>query len=160
MRNLNIDESRDTKERNKPFEIIFWLCWSRTEHVAWLENFRRLSSHAYILTLIRIEPLRLNPFAPFAFEIPRVPRAFHKIYIRKGGVLSHVPISRTPGDLSIRRNLISSPYAREIPEENVSHAIVKSFMVYVWKLHPDGISVYDIVRHHFVLFNLDFKQSN
>lgn len=67
------------------------------DHVAWLENSRRWSSHAYILTLIRIQALSLNPFVPFAPEIRRVPRVFHKIYIRKGGVLSHVPIARTPG---------------------------------------------------------------
>lgn len=148
------------KERKSHFRLI--RCIEGTVHVAWLENSRRLSSHAYILTLIRIEPLWLNPFAPFAFEIPRVPRAFHKIYIRKGGVLSHVPISRTPGGLSIRRNLISSPCTREIPEENVSHAIFKSFMVYIRKLHATrwhsvGILAYDIVRCYFVLLNLDFK---
>lgn len=68
----NQAEMTTTLEKKKSNFRSIW-CSKETEHVAWLENSRRLSSHAYILTLIRIQPLSLNPFAPFCSRDPSCP---------------------------------------------------------------------------------------
>lgn len=75
----------------------------------------------------------LNPYpyptSPSTLSLPLLSRSLaslghsNEIYIRKGGVLSHVTISWTPGNLSIQRNLIFLPSRREILGECQSRDI-------------------------------------